>query len=152
MKKKIVNIEGYWLKKNFNELPAISGIFFIYECKHVIKNDIIVLKKIIYIGESDNIKEDIKNERKLDVLFKNFSSREIAVSYAGILDKNERKLIFENYKFYLNLQQNDNSINSLDFNPITLISIGNIEFIEPFYTLNYNISFKSNRTISKVLI
>lgn len=61
MTTKVFNIEihGYWRDPNRNTIPAVSGIYFVYEAAYDQKFDALILRRLIYIGESENIKESI---------------------------------------------------------------------------------------------
>ena len=50
---------------NKNGLPAISGIYCVYECTNNVAENTVTLHRLIYIGESENINARIANHEKL---------------------------------------------------------------------------------------
>ncbi|WP_339171851.1 GIY-YIG nuclease family protein [Anoxybacillus sp. FSL W8-1294] len=68
MAEKIFNVDfkGYWREPNIRGIPEESGVYCVYECKHNVSNKTVTIHRLIYIGESDNVNERIKNHEKWD--------------------------------------------------------------------------------------
>ena len=47
--------EGYWRALNAGSLPKVSGIYAVQSCIHNKKEGTVSLKKLIYIGEAEDI-------------------------------------------------------------------------------------------------
>lgn len=59
--KEIIRVEfdGYWLERYKSEIPQEAGIYCVYACEPMAKDRIVVLREILYIGESDNVSASI---------------------------------------------------------------------------------------------
>jgi excinuclease UvrABC nuclease subunit len=55
---------GYWREPNIGSLPANSGIYTVYECSYNSEEGTVSLRRVISIGEADNVKDRIKNHEK----------------------------------------------------------------------------------------
>ena len=56
----ILNFDGYWRRPNISGLPAQSGIYCVYTCTHDAERREVTLSRIIYIGESGDIKSRVR--------------------------------------------------------------------------------------------
>ena len=59
-----VEFEGYWREPNKSGVPSQSGIYCVYACTHDTQANTVTLRKLIYIGESDNVCSRISNHEK----------------------------------------------------------------------------------------
>lgn len=55
---------GYWRETNKGGIPAISGVYCVYECTYNLAEKTVTLQRLIYIGESENINTRIANHEK----------------------------------------------------------------------------------------
>lgn len=60
-----IEFDGYWREPNKGSIPAKSGIYCVYSCLYDASAKTVDLKKLIYIGESDNVNERVANHEKL---------------------------------------------------------------------------------------
>ncbi len=60
-----IDFDGYWREPNKGSIPAKSGIYCVYSCVYDTSAKTVDLKKIIYIGESDNVNGRIADHEKL---------------------------------------------------------------------------------------
>jgi excinuclease UvrABC nuclease subunit len=56
--------DGYWRDQNKNGIPSHSGIYCVYTCTYNSTTNSISLDKLIYIGESEDVKSRIINHEK----------------------------------------------------------------------------------------
>lgn len=67
MSKKInIEFDGFWRETKKNHIPSISGIYCVNSCTYNQETKKVTLKKLIYIGESNNINHRINNHEKLN--------------------------------------------------------------------------------------
>lgn len=59
-----VEFAGYWREPNKSGVPDQSGIYCVYACTHNTQANSVSLRKLIYIGESDNVRSRISNHEK----------------------------------------------------------------------------------------
>lgn len=76
---------GYWREPNKAGIPAMSGIYCVYECSYNLIDKSVFLHRLIYIGESDNINARIANHEKLALWQTNVrAGNELCYSFTAI--------------------------------------------------------------------
>lgn len=60
-----INFDGYWREKAKKGIPSKSGIYCVYTCVYNESAKNLTIKNLIYIGESENVNDRIKNHEKL---------------------------------------------------------------------------------------
>jgi len=58
--------DGYWREPNVGGMSDNSGIYCVYSCVFNASEKTVTLKKVLYIGESENIRERISSHEKWD--------------------------------------------------------------------------------------
>lgn len=66
MKKICVDFEGYWREVNKDGVPDQSGIYCVYSCIYDSSEKAVSIKKLLYIGESENVHDRLANHDRLD--------------------------------------------------------------------------------------
>ena len=61
-----LDYDGYWRAPNISGLPASSGIYSVYSCVHNVSEKTVTLRRILYIGESENVRTRISNHERWD--------------------------------------------------------------------------------------
>lgn len=61
-----LEFDGYWREPALGSIPEKSGIYCVFSCVHNQAEKTVSLKKLIYIGESGNVKSRLANHEKLD--------------------------------------------------------------------------------------
>ena len=59
-----MKIEGYWIDSQKDYIRNHSGVYFVYECTYNEANSTVNIQKLIYIGESEEVRERIVNHEK----------------------------------------------------------------------------------------
>ena len=57
-----LKFEGYRREVNWKRLPAISGIYCVYACTHDPEEKAVSIRRLLYIGESGNVKKRVPEE------------------------------------------------------------------------------------------
>ena len=94
-----VDIQGFWRDLNRRALPVTPGVYFVYEAAYNQKFDSMILRRLIYIGEADNIKESIINTTKYNSWLNHVRyGNELcyAVAYINATDRSRVKAAFVN--------------------------------------------------------
>lgn len=58
--------DGYWREPNIGGIPAESGVYCVYACKHNSQAGTVSIRQLIYIGESDDVKKRVAKHEKWD--------------------------------------------------------------------------------------
>jgi excinuclease UvrABC nuclease subunit len=59
-----LQFDGYWRDINKNGIPNHSGVYCVYTCTFNSSNSTVSLDSLVYIGESQNVKDRIVNHEK----------------------------------------------------------------------------------------
>lgn len=99
MKQYNINFKGYRRDCNKATLPHYSGVYMVYRCKYDSTSDKVSLKKIIYIGQAEDLNERLnKHEKYSKFLEVCETGEELCYAYANIsmddLDIVENALVF----------------------------------------------------------
>ena len=97
MKEYELTFKGYWVEPNISAIPKTSGVYLVYRCIH--EYDAVVLKDLIYIGQTYNLYDRIKSHEKKILFNKECQAGEtlcysIAEVLQNDLDVVENSLIF----------------------------------------------------------
>lgn len=65
MKTISLEFEGYWREINKGGVPAQSGIYCVYACTYNQSEDTVTLRELVYIGESENVRDRLTNHERL---------------------------------------------------------------------------------------
>ena len=95
-----IELKGYWRDENKSGVPADSGVYCVYECKHDKQESTVSLLTLIYIGESGNACDRIANHEKRDDWLTHVGSgNELCYSFGPVgsvdRDRAEAAMIFE---------------------------------------------------------
>ena len=59
-----LKFDGYWGEKNISSISKGSGVYVVYQGKYNQQKKLGTLERILYIGESANVNDRIKNHEK----------------------------------------------------------------------------------------
>ena len=57
-----LEFDGYWREPNWGGLPAVSGIYCIYACTYDPDKGKLLIKRLLYIGESGNVRKRVPEQ------------------------------------------------------------------------------------------
>jgi len=95
-----LTFKGYWRERNVSGIPSESGIYVVYECSYNSQNNTVTLKKVIYIGEADDVNDRIANhEKRSDWQAHCGMNNELCFSFAPVInpdrERGEAALIYK---------------------------------------------------------
>ena len=61
----LLNFRGYWRLENANGIPNFSGVYCVYNCVNNPQNNTLTINRLLYIGESNNVRDRIKSHEKM---------------------------------------------------------------------------------------
>ena len=77
--------DGYWLDKHKDSLPAMSGVYCVYECTQNVQEKTVSIPKLIYIGEAEDVKSRLTNHEKYKDWLKHVRrENELCFTFGGI--------------------------------------------------------------------
>lgn len=87
-----LTFDGYWRDENRSGVPNKSGVYCVYECTYDANNKSVSVKKLIYIGESGNVRDRISNhEKEKDWLRHVRAGNQLCFSFAPIFPEEDRE-------------------------------------------------------------
>ena len=138
MAEKTITIEfdGYWRDENKDGLPAQSGVYCVYECTHIVEKNNITIHKLIYIGESENVKKRVAEHEKYENWLKHVrKGNELCFSFGGVgeIDRSraEAAMIFKHKP-----PKNDEYVDSFPFDRTTMSLSGKTALLNTYFTVN----------------
>jgi len=130
-----VEIQGYWRDKNKSGIPNHSGVYFVYVAVYNQQDDTVSLKKLIYIGESDDVNDRIQNHEKYDI-WKGYLSQGQELCFStGKVNGNDRFRVEAAYIFKHKPPVNTEYVNSFPFDQTTIISTGKTALLNTNFTV-----------------
>ncbi len=87
----LLTYEGYWREPNIGGIPAKSGVYSVYACTHNRSTNSVALEKLIYIGESANVRNRVANHEKWQDWRRHLRpGQQLCFNFAGITTDRER--------------------------------------------------------------
>jgi excinuclease UvrABC nuclease subunit len=130
-----ITIRGYWPDVDKAKIPNHSGVYFVYEGTYDKEKKIVTLNKLIYIGESEKVRDRIADHEKYNEWEKHvrlgntlcYSTGEVLASRR---ERVEAAYIFK-HKPPVNIEYKD----SFDFDQTTIDSSGRIVLLHTTFTV-----------------
>ena len=132
-----LTFNGYWRKPNQGGIPDGPGVYSVYTCRHDASEDTVNLRKLLYIGESDNVRDRIGNHEKWDAWEEHLDrdrGEYICFSFASIGGGRERveaALIHRHAP-----PENDEYVDDFPFPETTVNASGENAFLEERFTVS----------------
>jgi len=130
-----LNFKGYWLESHIDSIPSDPGIYCVYACSFNKQTKTIIINKLIYIGEADDVNQRIINHEKWPDWRKELDfGEELCFSYAHIestyRERVEAALIFKHRS-----PLNDVYKDSFPFDRTTILISGATELLFQIFTV-----------------
>ena len=127
--------DGYWMEPEISEVPKQSGIFVVYACAKDAQEAAFVLKKVIYIGESENVNQRIAKYKEWPFWKNHCGAHQICFSFAHVADqyrkRSEAALIYKHKP-----PVNERYIVTYPFDETSINLSGKIGLLSRNYTVN----------------
>jgi excinuclease UvrABC nuclease subunit len=86
-----LDFSGYWLERGIKNLPESSGIYGVYACINNSSENTVTLNRLIYLGESSDIKNRVLNHNLLATWKRQLKTgEELCFNYALISPESDR--------------------------------------------------------------
>ncbi|MBU0677817.1 MAG: GIY-YIG nuclease family protein [Verrucomicrobia bacterium] len=137
MAERTINItfDGYWRDNSKGGIPAASGVYCVYECRHNAADKTVNLLKLIYIGEADDVCGRIAKHEKYDDWLSHVSAgNELCFSFGGVdatmRDRAEAALIFKHEPL-----ENTEYVDSFPFDRTTMVLSGETSLLNTHFAV-----------------
>jgi excinuclease UvrABC nuclease subunit len=130
-----LNFKGYWHQANIDSIPCHPGIYCVYECYHDHAKNQVLLRRLLYIGEAEDVNQRIKNHEKWPDWKKALKAgEELCFSFTSIITihrvRIEAALIYKHKP-----PDNDDYLNSFPFDRTTILLTGTTDLLIPMFTV-----------------
>lgn len=136
MTTKTISLEydGYWREQKIASIPARSGVYTVYACKHNASEKTVTIRKLIYIGESENVRERIQGHEKWQKWRQHLQSGEVlCFNFAPIVaDRVRAEAALINYH---KPPENTEYVNNFPFDTTTIRTTGRNRFVKDYFTV-----------------
>lgn len=135
---------GYWREPNSTGIPAHSGIYCVYTCTHN-PDKTVTLMKLVYIGESENVRERIQNHEKWQDWRRHLRPGEqVCVSFAPITSSRRERgeaAMIHHHKPPENVEYKNN----FPFDKTTMNLDGGTALLDTFFSVYRTIATAASR-------
>ena len=131
-----LDFSGYWRERNVNGLPAKSGIYGVYAATYNQGNDRVTLNRLLYIGESENVRDRVSNHEKWEKWRQELRAGEelcfnmAPISPAADRGRAEAAMIYEHKP-----PCNDEYVNQFPFDQTTITTRGRNALMKAQFTV-----------------
>ena len=133
-----LTFRGYWLKSSCGNMPCGPGIYSVYVCQRDnTSEDTVELRKLLYIGEADNVRDRIATHEKWAAWEKHLDQdrgEDICFSFASTdrhRERAEAALIHEHKP-----PENDEYVTAFPFAETTVHAVGANALLHEFFTVS----------------
>lgn len=128
---------GYWRYPNRGSIPNSSGIYCAYAGKYNKEEKTVTLKRLLYIGQAENIRDRLQNHECYDDWVARLTAGEIIIFSCTILEKSELDR-FEAAMIYKHKPPvNDLCVNHFNYDKTNIKLTGNTALLHTDFTV-YN--------------
>lgn len=124
MKSINLNFKGYRIEDNKNSIPSQSGIYCVYSCTYNETENTVSIKKLLYIGESENLHSRIATHNRLDDWKKKLSATETLCYSFALINGDDRNRAEAALIFKHNPPMNTEYTDNFPYNDTEMLLIG----------------------------
>lgn len=129
------NFEGFWIESNKSGIPNKSGIYCVYECTLNVKENTVIIHKLIYIGESGNVNYRVANHKKLEIWKKHVrKGNELCYSFSKV-DDSYRERVEAAFIYRHQPIENTEYKHNFPFEKTIVESNGEIELLDSYFVV-----------------
>lgn len=129
-----LDFEGYWLAGGTHEMPAKSGIYCVYASKHKADYDTVALRKLLYIGESHDVRGRIKKHERWNEWESKLHHGEVLCFSVALIRSSVRERVEAAMIYKHKPPCNTEYKYSFPFDTTTIQTTGKNKFLEPRLT------------------
>ncbi len=131
-----IEFDGYWREPAKSGIPSKSGIYCVYSCVHNVQAKTVTLKKLIYIGESENVNDRIANHEKLSDWNSYLKQGEVLCYSFGPIPSATRVRCEAAMIFKHKPPANTEYVSAFPFDQTTMKLTGNTDLLHTNFTVN----------------
>lgn len=83
--------DGYWREANKRWIPPYAGVYCVYACDYMESVQKVFLKRVLSIGQADNVALDVANPEKVEAWKSSLNQKEtLCYTMAPLIDPEQR--------------------------------------------------------------
>jgi len=131
-----LNFDGYWREPNVGGLPAQSGIYGVYAAIYNQQAGTVSLNRLIYIGESADVRTRVTNHEKWPMWKRQLRAGEIICVNAALISGEADRQRAEAAMIYKHKPTcNDEHTQSFPFDTTTISTTGKNALMDAYFTV-----------------
>tara|TARA_R110000868_G_scaffold320692_3_gene581619 strand:- start:1149 stop:1595 length:447 start_codon:yes stop_codon:yes gene_type:complete len=137
-----IEIDGYWRETAVSGMPSHSGVYFVYVGSYNASTQKVTLHKLIYIGESGDVKNRITNHEKWEDWSKHVGRDQELWFSTGYVEYSNRVRVEAAYINKHKPVENEEYKHNFPFDDTTISSSGDTALLNTYFTV-YNTNRQS---------
>lgn len=131
-----LNYDGYWREPNISGIPEESGVYSVYSCQYNNPNKTVSIRKLIYIGESQNVNDRISDHEKWEDWQAHLNyGEELCFNFAPISASGGRERVEAALIFHHKPPENKEYVNSFPYPETTVSTAGENSHLSSRFTV-----------------
>ena len=126
---------GYWREANVGGIPAQSGVYSVYACRYDRSSDTVSIRKLIYIGEAQNVRSRVSGHEKTPQWRRHLTAgEELCFNFAPIGGDRERveAALIHHHK----PPENTQYVDTFPYEKTTVSTGGKNRFLDSYFTVH----------------
>lgn len=130
-----IKIEGYWADSQKDNIPNHSGVYFVYECNFNEVAKTFNIHNLIYIGESDEVRDRIVNHEKYYDWERYVRPGNTLCYSTGPVSETYRERVEAAYVFRHKPPENEEYTENFSFDQTKINSLERTDLLDPSFTV-----------------
>lgn len=131
-----LEFDGYWTEKTKGAMPSLGGIYCVYEGSYDPAKEGVAIRRLIYIGESNDVKASVSHYKNWDRWRRYVGSgNDLCFSIASV-ESTFRRRVKAALVFQHKPPLNEGFKESFPFDRTTISGRGNIALLNTHFTLD----------------
>ena len=129
----ILNFKGYWIDSAY--VPPKAGIYLVYVGKYNKEKDKVTLRKLIYIGEAEDVRDRLSKHEKLSEWQKHvYEGERLLFSMAEVVNPDRERAECALIYYHKPPCNDDECVVTFPYEDTTVKSVGRCKFITTKFT------------------
>ncbi len=131
-----MEFDGYWREHAISGLPAKSGVYCVYACLYNENAKTVDLKRLLYIGESADVQDRVKNHEKWPDWRKKLGEGQVLCFSAAVISgESDRQRVEAAEIFKHKPPCNTEYVNNFPFDKTTVTNSGKAALLQAQFTV-----------------
>jgi len=130
-----ISFDGYWREVNKRGLPPKSGVFCVYACIYQQATNMVMLRRLLYIGAAEDVNLCVANHEHLSELERMLLPEEELCYSFGAVGFEDRLRCEAAMIYHHRPLGNRDRVDLFSYPPTTIRLAGRAQFLDPYFTV-----------------